>query len=68
MYLGMTSKQPHGVRLEDIDGLEDILVDQPYLRPAFEKMFSGHLAQSTHKTYDWVLKDFKMYCDANGEI
>ena len=46
-------------------GIGEIIESHPDLYDSFKTLFSGHLASSTHSSYDWILREFKIFCEAN---
>ena len=66
--LGARRFQPHGIDVSQIEGVGEIIEDRPQYYDAFRTIFSGHLAQSTHLAYDWILGPFRIFCHANGKI
>ncbi len=66
--LGWNSRLPHNLNLGDVRGIQDILEDRPEYYEAFQTLFKGHLAQSSHKAYDWILRPFKTYCHTYGKF
>ena len=67
-YLDSNGEIPHGLFLEDIEEINHILQEDPHLAPAFRVMFQGHLNDNSHTSYDWVLRDLRGFCLANGNI
>ena len=65
--LGANRFQPHGVDVSQIEGVGQIIDEQPQYHDAFRQLFAGHLAQSTHAAYDWILTPFRIFCSANGK-
>lgn len=58
---------PHGVAVTEIAGIHEIIQEYPETESQFQTIFGdGHLAQNTIKTYDWVIRDFTLFCRANS--
>ena len=64
--LGSSGSLPHKLHLSDVHGIQSILSKEPQFYGAIETLFSGHLAVSSHRSYDWILNEFRLYSLANG--
>ena len=60
--------QPHGLDVGDIEGVNEILEDDPQLYDSFRTLFGGHLAQATHESYDWIIRPFRRFCEIYGKF
>ena len=57
---------PHGIALEEIQGIKEILTNFPETRDSFQYIFKdGHLAKTTIQSYNWIVRDFIIFCKAN---
>ena len=57
---------PHGIALEEIQGIKEILTNFPETRDSFQYIFKdGHLAKTTIQSYNWIVRDFISFCKAN---